>query len=228
MILRPPAPISASIGRVAVAGPAITARYPEKHDTWRTICRDCSLRWSDGRWLRILPHSTPESTVNHRAAELVHRLLLANFIVEAPDAIAAMATHATYTPESRRNVRTYTAGEYANWFTFTWMKTEDGNKLYNLVTRLPGAHWDGRCVVVSREHYEEVIDFAQTHGFRLSEGARQLAGLAEAEIAGALLVEPLPIAESAPIDMKTPVLPVPDFVTIDQELIDDEYDDTTA
>lgn len=228
MILRPPTPVSNSIGRVAVAGPVISARFPEKHDAWRTVCRAAGLHWETGRWQRILHHTTPEATVHNRAAELVHRLLLAGFIVEAPDAIAAMATHATYTPESRRNIRTYTAGEYAGWFTLTWMRTEDGNKLYHLATQLPGAHWDGRCVVVSREHYEEVIDFAEIHGFQLSAGARQLAAQAADEIAGALLVEPLPVAESALIDMQIPVLPVPDFVTIDQELIDDEYDDTTA
>ena len=222
MILSPESPRAKTIGRVAIIGDAVTARYPEKDDTWRATCKKLLYQWEINRWQRRF---MPGVNLQHRAAELAHRLLRAGFIVELDDAIAGLVTAASYDPESFRNIRAYTAGDYAGWFCITWARSED---LYALATRLPSAHWDGRAVVVCKEYYEEILDFAATHNFLLSDGAKTLAERAQHERDSIVITSIPPLPKLPPVIDKRPALPAPEFVEIDRELIDDEYDDSAA
>ena len=222
MRVSPERPKSASVGRIWVEGATVCARYPEKDEAWRVACKRLLYGWSFNCWKRTFAEGVD---VAERAAELAHRLLLAGFVVEADDAIMQMALAASYTPETFRYVRAYVAGEYAGWFCITWARNED---LYSLATRLPTAHWDGRAVVVSREHYEEVLDFAATHGFLLSDGAKALAQRAQEERDAIIVAAVPPLPKLPPAADKRPVLPAPEFVEIDRELLDDEYDDSAA
>lgn len=223
VILKPEGKVvSKCIGRVAIDSDAVTARYPEKDDAWRATCKKLLYAWEFSRWQRRFAAGV---NLQHRAAELAHRLLRAGFIVELDDAIAALVVDASYAPESFRDVRAYTAGEYAGWFCITWARNED---LYGLATRLPSAHWDGRAVVVSRECFEEVIDFAETHGFSVSDGARTLAQQAQCERDSIVIVPVPPLPKLPTVTDKRPALPAPEFVEIDRELMDDEYNDSAA
>lgn len=222
MILSPESPRHKAIGRVAIDGSAVTARFPEKDDLWRATCKKLLYQWEFTRWQRTFGFG---ANLQHRAAELAHRLLRAGFIVEVDDAVAELVTTVTYAPESFRHVRAYTAGEYAGWFCLTWARSED---MYNLATRLPTAHWDGRAVVVSKEYYEEVVDFAETHGFAVSDGAKSLAERAQKERDGIVILPVPPLPKLPPTTDKRPALPAPEFVEIDRELMDDEYDDTAV
>lgn len=222
MILSPEQPRSKCVGRVVIAGQCVTARFPEKDETWRLVCKKLLYGWERNRWERTF---AADVNCADRAAELAHRLLRAGFIVETTDAIADLVQRVTYAPESFRNVRRYIGGEYADWFCLTWARSED---LYNLATRLPTAHWDGRAVVVSREYHAEVLDFAEAHGFAVSAAAKELAALAQAEQASMLVIAVPPLPKPTPIGDKRPALPAPEFVEIDRELLDDEYDDTAA
>lgn len=222
MILSPESPRAKAIGRVAILSDAVTARYPEKDDVWRTTCKKLLYQWEFTRWQRSFGTG---ANLQHRAAELAHRLLRAGFIVEVDDAIAELVTTVTYEPESFRNVRAYTAGEYAGWFCITWARSED---LYGLATRLPTAHWDGRAVVVSYEYFEEVIDFAAAHGFVLSDAAKKLAEQAQQERDGIVILPVPPLPKLPPATDKRPALPAPEFVEIDRELMDNEYNDSAV
>lgn len=222
MILSPETPRSKCIGRVAIAGQCVTARFPEKDETWRAACKKLLYAWGANRWERAFGVGV---NLTDRAAELAHRLLRAGFIIETTDAVADLVLSVTYAPESFRNVRRYTVGEYADWFCLTWARSED---LYGLATRLPTAHWDGRAVVISREYCEEVLDFAEAHGFAVSDGAKALAELARQERDSMLVVAVPPLPKPTPIADKRPALPAPEFVEIDRELLDDEYDDAAA
>jgi hypothetical protein len=222
MILSLESPRAKAIGRVAILDDAVTARYPEKDDVWRVTCKKLLYQWEFTRWQRSFAAGV---NLQHRAAELTHRLLRAGFIVEVEEAVAELVTTATYEPESFRNVRAYTAGEYAGWFCITWARSED---LYGLATRLPSAHWDGRAVVVSHEYFEEVIDFAATHGFVLSDGAKKLAEQEQQERDSIIILPVPPLPKLPPATDKRPSLPAPEFVEIDRELMDDEYNDSAV
>lgn len=224
MILKPESAKSKTIGRVWLDGArcVVAAKFPEKHDVWRLVCKKLLYAWSGGQWERTFGAS---ADLNERAAELTHRLLLAGFIVEVPDTVAPLVTTANYTPESFRHVRRYVAGEYADWFCLTWARHED---LYGLATRLPSAHWDGRAVVVSREYFAEVLDFAEVHGFSVSDGAHTLAAIARQEQDSMLIVQVPPLPSVVPVADKRAALAAPEFVEIDRDLLDDEYDDSAA
>lgn len=213
---------SGSVGRVWVDGATVCAKYPEKDETWRVTCKRLLYGWEVNRWQRTFAAGVD---VTARAAELVHRLLLAGFVVDAPESIMQMALAANYTPETFRHVRRYVAGEYADWFCLSWARNED---LYGMTTRLPGAHWDGRAVVVSREHFEEVLDFAEHHGFEVSQAALALAEMARDERDRMVILPIPPLPKTPPASMKRPELPAPAFVDVDRELLDDEYNDDVA
>lgn len=213
---------SDSVGRVWVDGAAVCAKYPEKDETWRVTCKRLLYGWTVNRWQRTFADVV---NVTERAAELVHRLLLAGFVVEAPEEVMQMAMTASYKPETFRYVRRYVQGEYKDWFCLSWARNED---MYGLATRLPGAHWDGRAVVVSREHFEEVLDFAEAHGFEVSAAALDLAAMARDEHDRMVILPIPPLPKTPPASMKRPDLPAPEFVEIDRELMDDEYNDDVA
>lgn len=221
MLVSPEKPRTKSIGRVWIDGRTVAAKFPEKDDAWRLACKKLLYSWS-GRWERTFATGVD---LRQRAAELVHRLLLAGFIVDVADDVARLALDSAYEPESFRSVRRYMAGEYADWFCITWARNED---LYGLATRLPGAHWDGRAVVVSREWFAEVLDFAEVHHFAVSDGARGLAALAQLERDRMIVVAVPPLPKPAATNEKRPALPAPEFVEIDRELLDDEYDDSAT
>ena len=222
MLLSPERPRTKSIGRVWIDRPMVAAKFPEKDDTWRATCKRLLYGWEYNRWQRTF---ADDVDLTQRAAELAHRLLLAGFIVEAPDAVAELVVAASYTPESFRHVKRYVAGEYADWFCITWARNED---LYGLATRLPGAHWDGRAVVVSREWYEEVLDFAEAHGFAVSAAAHNLAEMARQERERTIVIAVLPAPRVPSASTKREVLTAPEFVEVDRELMDDEYDDSAS
>lgn len=222
MIISREAPVTKAIGRITVKGAWVEALLPEKNDVWRSVCKRLLYQWTDRRWCRQFLDRT---VAPHRAAELSHQLLRAGFILDVEEEIAQMALDVSYQPESFRNIRRYTLGEYTDWFSITWARNED---LYALATRLPSAHWNGSSVVVSREYYEEVIDFAEAHGFVMSQGANDLAEKARVEAAQMVVVEVPPLPKAVPVNTGRKSLPAPEFVEIDRELMDDEYEHAVA
>ena len=221
MIIAPTTTRAKSIGHITIAGNVVDARFPEKDEQWRLVCKKFLYTWEVNRWVRKFDRSV----IQHRAAELAHNLLRAGFIVQVDDVIAELIENVSYKPESFRNVRAYTKGEYDGWFVFTWAKTED---LYALVTRLPSAHWDGTAVVVRNEYYEEVLAFAETHGFEVSDAALALAEKARQTNADIIVIDVPPLPKPADASGQRPTLRAPEFVEIDRELVDDEYDNSAA
>lgn len=225
MILKPESKVvSKCIGRIWVEGNIVSALYPEKDEAWRSTCKRLNYGWIANRWQRTFPDKADKT---HRAAELAHRLLVAGFIVEVDDAIAALVIDASYNTENFRVIKKFVAGDYKDWFCIQWGRHED---LYGLATRIPTAHWAGIGVAVSREYFEEVMDFADAHKFFVGDAARQLADIAKRERDSMIVIDvpPLQLERKVQIVDGRPVLTAPDFVEIDRELMDDEYNDTTA
>lgn len=216
--------ISKCIGRIWVEGNTVFALYPEKDETWRTTCKRLSYGWIMNRWQRTFPDNANKT---HRAAELAHRLLLAGFIVDVADEIAQLVTNASYNTENFRKIKRFVAGDYKDWFCIQWGRHED---LYSLATRIPTAHWTGIGVAVSREYFEEVLDFADAHKFMVGDSARELADMAKRDRDSMVVIDvpPLHLEHKVKVVDGRPVLAAPEFVEIDRELMDDEYNDTTA
>jgi hypothetical protein len=68
-----------------------------------------------------------------------------------------------------------TAGENAGWFSISWPKDED---FYKAAKKLPGSRYSKPDVVAPPEQFEQILDFAEMYGFKLSPGAQEAADAA--------------------------------------------------
>lgn len=225
MILSPPKPASKLIARIRAGmnmyGPAIQAVLPERSDDFSAAVKRLGYAWRDRAWTRDFSFDVP---LNDRMAELAHAIMLAGYAVEVPDEVGQLVIDEAFALEPVRFVKRLISGEDKDSFLITWRGRDDN--AYNLANRLPTARWNGRGMVVRREFFEEILDFAALHGFEVSQGAKELAELAQAERDSAVIVDVRPIKKQA--ELERPELTVPDYVEIDRELLDDEYDDDVA
>jgi hypothetical protein len=210
-LVRPSTPITRTIARVFVTDTRVSVFFPERRDDFKKVVRRLGYGWDGGSWVRT------GATANN-AGELVRDLLANGFCVKADTAVIDAAVSGTFNPEPRRWVKTGTMNAI-RWFVLGWMRDED---CYAAAKKLPGARYSSPNVIVPADNFEEVMDFAQLHGFHVGENARQLAAAAQAELEESLVVdmaiEPRPLRPSA----ERPVLDVPVDVEIDESLLDEE------
>ena len=122
------------------------------------------FRWRDGIWQKAIDETTGSAA--DRAVEVANKLLLAGFPVRVNRAIADKVTTGDYVPEHRRwIIYDVEKGELA-------LKTEPGaDELINkarMITGSPKYGW----VLIPISSWEEVLEFAQVHDFRISRAAQ--------------------------------------------------------
>lgn len=171
-LVRPANPKTETIAHVHIYDGVLAVVFAEKRDDFRQAIKGLGYRWEwrYHQWQRT-PHKLAGELAD-RLAETGRVLLAAGFVVEFPDeTIAQAAVEGSYTPEVTRWILAY-QGEFRIW----WLYSRDQD-WYPLAHRLAGAHWnkDAHMLLVPAEHYAEVMDFAQIHGFGISEEAQQLA-----------------------------------------------------
>lgn len=90
---------------------------------------------------------------------------------------------------------------------------------YDKANKIPGSKWDrdGRYMTVPAEQYEQVLDFAEVHGFGVSDAARKLAEDADKIRYAAMVATPAPAKPSEKADPMS--IPEDGFV-IDDSLRD--------
>lgn len=209
--IRPTQAATETVAEITPLEKSVAIRFPEKREDFRQIVRfEMGYHWDDAKWVRNLDkwNGTPQD----RAAEAGAKLLAAGFIVRIHDAwIRAAAVSGNYEPECRKWIKARVSGKYAGWFSIDWRRPHD---YYKEAKRLPAARYDKPDVVVPAEHFEEVMGFAEIHGFRLSNGARQLADKAAQDKADALVASPNPKVEPPSgkaarpeMDAETPEIP---------------------
>jgi hypothetical protein len=193
MLLRPATPITHDVATLTVRGDVVAVRFPEAHDKLIALAKSLGYIWQRPTWERdIKPRN---GDVRDRAAEMGHRLLLAGFPVEfADETLAQKAIDADYQPEHTRWITRMVGGAYKDWFGIEWGRKED---LYAKAKRLSGARYYKPEVIVPNQHYEQVLDFAAAHDFRLTEAAQALATEARARWESAVLVQPAPKPKAA-------------------------------
>ena len=96
------------------------------------------------------------------------------------------------------------------------------DNLYKAARKLPGSKWDKPSVVVPVEQFEEVIDFAGMYGFKLSEGAQEIASQARKVKEGALVAHVEEAEDKQPLipGDKPKKLAVPEKVEVADEFKD--------
>ena len=213
--LRPENPKTETVAEIAIRENVIHITFPEKRETFRELMYGCGFRWNDGHWTRAIGKFA--GMVEDRVAEVAAKAIAARYIVRVFDeTIREKARNGTYAPEIRkwivRDVDT-------DKFGIKWPKDGD---FYGAARKLPGSRWDGgkHMVLVGSEHFEEVLDFAEVHGFAVSDGARDLAEQAKAIRDASLVCAPVKVKEPEETPKGRPVLETPVEVGIDDALRD--------
>lgn len=205
--LRPAEPITDEIAILLVSGNLIQTRLPHRHEAFVDVVIPLHYKWVGDAWTRrIEKYAEP---VADRLVELGVRLLNAGFIVEAPSQeIAARIAVGDYRPEHENWVKRRTSGRYEGWFCIEWDRS--GHDFFRPATLITGARCYPGAALVPASSYDEVLDFSDHHGFRLSDGALDLVAEARREhdamiLAAPAIQRPQPPAAQPPIPVDQPL-----------------------
>lgn len=174
MDLRPDQPYSELPVIISLSANKIFALF-EYDKRFIEVMHDLRYKWERPNWTKQI---TPQTgSLLDRATELCYKLLEARFIVSTPKEIDQQRViNGDYEAEHTRWIYKRLDGQYKDWFCVNWSKRED---YYQRAMRISGARYSKPSVVVPSARYDELMDFAEMYGFRLSDGAQKL--LAEAQ-----------------------------------------------
>jgi len=217
-ILRPESTLTETIAEISIISNNIKIRFPERRDDFREIVKyQHYFRWDGSNWVRTMRAINP--TPFDKVAELGAVLLKAGFPVRIFDEkIREQIINDRVERENTRLICAQTKGEYKGWFAIQWRR-RDGD-FYQNAKRLPGARYNKPAIVIPSEHFEEVLDFAETEGFKLTEGAGKLLVAAREAKEKTLVVDPK-LKDSPKPKSARPNLHPEEAGDIDPELMDD-------
>jgi hypothetical protein len=189
-LLRPAGKLASSlVTDIKLAGGVITADFPERHDGFLEVIKDASYHWTGVAWIRTMTKFT--GAAEDRMAELASALLEAGFKVRIHNAVAeAKVLAGEYEPEQTRwLVRNVRPGhDYDGWFRLMWGRNEN---LYESANSLPGARWRDKMMLVPPAAFGELMDYAGSNGFAVTDAAKEIVREQEAAIIGSLVVTPV-------------------------------------
>lgn len=196
---------------IRAADDRVSAAY-RKDDSFRELVKALGYRWNAAESVWFLTIGSKTGTAADRAAELGSRLLNAGFAVRIQDAeTLRRAVAGEYEPTTSRWVARI-AG--TNDFIITWGREDS---YYDQAKRLPGARYDRPGIRVPGREYEAVLDFADTCGFRLTQGAN---ALVDELNAATRVVAPAPVKEPTYDEH-----PVADILNSSREVLEDLKED---
>lgn len=223
--IRPSKPKTPVPVRIGIDGYILWATFPSAYDPLIAAAKASAMKWDETRrrwWRQITRWSGP---LDDRLVELGVRLLAANLTVEAPSpVIRERIARQEFQPERTRWIQKRTTGHYAGWFVVQWSREES---FARHLRTLPGAKVKPWRAFLPPDYYAEVLDFAQAHDFRLSDGAQELVEAGNAAYESAYVVD-----FTAP-STKQPIAPVREELEaaefgIDEELLDDLADNDST
>jgi len=171
MILKPSEPRTETIARLSMGGGCVRVKFPEFCEEFRQLIKSLGFLWdwSGKVWYRKISNLAGEPS--HRCAEVGRILIASGYCVEFADtAIQEMAINGSFEPECKRWIMAG-GGRHDGWFKVWWGRGED---CYKAAKRITAARYSSPCIFVPSEHFEEVLDFASIHRFRLTEAALAL------------------------------------------------------
>jgi len=220
--MRPPEPVSETVAEISVRGGRMVASYDERSEKFNALVKRFGFRWEPGTgWVRAYDAGTM-GLLADRVAETAHELLAAGIVVAVHDPVArAKAIDRSYEPEHTRWIKVRVSGSDAGKFVLTWGRDED---FYRQFRGIRGAAYRDRCCIVPATSRDELLDFAEEHGFRLTAAAQaRAAEVLEQRERGTVVAA---VARPAPEPVEElragppAALPVPESVEVDSDLVD--------
>ncbi len=212
MTIRPSDPITTLVAEIRIQDNLVTVKYPKKNEDFRLLVRGLKFTWQNGRWERKT--GIKSGSPLDRAAELGVKLLAQGFPVRVYDeTLQAKILAGDYEPECTRWImKNADSGK----FLISWDRSDD---FYSESKKLPGARWkSGVGMLVPKEAFREVMDFADRYQFRLSPGAQEMVKEARAEFEVAMVA-----------DVKVPQkeqMPQPGRPKLSADQVDGEIDES--
>lgn len=154
---------------ISVSGDTVRAKY-EKDDDFRTVAKSAGFKWDStaGAWAMKITFKC--GLAEDRAAELGNALLRSGFAITIFDEnIRQKAVNADFAPRCYRWVSVIRGTDS---FALDWPREDN---LYSAAKKIHGAKWEDGSMKVPKTSWQEVLDFADVHGFQLSPGAKDLA-----------------------------------------------------
>jgi hypothetical protein len=186
--LRPAEAVSEEIAVIETGVNTVSCRLPHADERFCEVVKGMGYRWGGMWWTRIIGKFA--EPVSDRAVELGVRILAAGFPLEVRSAEFQRRIAASeYTPETRTWVSARTAGKYAGWFCIQWDREE--RDYFERASLIQGTRCYPGAALAPAARYDEVLDFAEVHGFAVSDGALDLAKKAKCERDAMLLVTPV-------------------------------------
>ncbi len=146
--------------------------YPEFNSKLGQIMRNLNTEWDGniGKWVKYLNSRTGKK--EDRMAEIGNKLLAEGFPIRIYDPeIKQKAIDGDYEPECTRWVLRRMGGKYEGWLAISWNKKTEN--FYNEARRIEGSRWDNPRLLIPPESFEDVLGFAETYGFKISEKAME-------------------------------------------------------
>lgn len=140
-----------------------------KDEDFRSIIKEKGFSFDFGKtaWIKKITEFT--GSLDDRAADIGNSLLANGFTVcfETPSQLES-AISGRFEPECDRWIK---SSQEKGTLSISWEGMND--TLYYAAKKLPNAKWARGCMTVPVEYYREVIDFADTMGFRFSSAAQK-------------------------------------------------------
>ena len=212
-LLRPECePLTKSICTIAIVGDRVNLSLPERHEKFLRIVKGRDFIWDFPNWFRRKTFMTP--SLEDLAAETAVELVGEGFVVDLKDPTAHAKAVAGEYEEEVPNWVYVGGGDFEGLCIIKWARRFD---LYAEARSLPGSKYKSGVVTVPLSSIDAVADFADKHGFRMSESfkAKLDAHMTGISTAVVLKKKPTPNVPSA----EKPATPETFFV--DESLLDD-------
>lgn len=216
MVIRPSEPITALVAEIRIKDNLVSANFPEINEGFRPLVRGLNFTWQKIRWERKTNIKTGSAL--DRATELGVKLLAAGFPIRVyDDELHTKILAGDYEPEYTRWImKNVDAGK----FSVQWNRNDAD--FYEASKTLPGAKWkSGSGMLVPKEAFRELQDFANQYGFKLSLGAEKMMLEAQEEFESAMVADVVvPEKDQLPQPGQRPKLKAEDAGGIDEDLLD--------
>lgn len=167
--LRPPNPLTETVVEITVSAETVRLYLPEYVEEFRLAARRLCYEWTRPYWTRKI--NAFNGPLEDRVIEAAYRLLKRGFIIRVEASFQERIVAGEYQEEQTRWIFKRTSGQYEGWFAINWGRNED---YYREARKLRGSRYSKPAVVVPVDQFEEMLDFAEINGFRLSEAALAL------------------------------------------------------
>lgn len=148
-----------------------------------SAAKACGFHWDTGAWRCTIGPRT--GSAEDRASEIANKLLIAGYQVSVPKEIKDMAVSGSFEPRCTRWITAF--NDDSDHVYVTW---ERGDDMYSKALDLTGAKWrSGYGMSVPASSADEVEDFAQMYGYRITPGAQ---GVMDAFRSKVAIVAPKP------------------------------------